>query len=406
MQNQDKQTTQKKKKYFWVFIVGVLLIISFEFGYEKGVLDKKESLFFQDAPQQNFPENVDFSLYWDAWELLHENYVDADNLDSKELLYGSIQGMMQATGDPYTLFMDPEEKERFDEEIEGTFEGIGAEIGMRDNILTIIAPLEDSPAEKAGLMAGDKIIKIENETTSDMTIEEAVKKIRGPKDTNIKLTVFRNGGAETTKEITVTRGVIEIESVKFEMKEDNIAYVKINRFGETTNQEFIKFLPQISRDAKGIILDLRNNPGGLLDISINIASRMIPRGDDVLIQENKSGERNVISALGGDLLSDIPTVVLINEGSASASEILAGALSDNRDNVTIIGKQSFGKGSVQELISLNGGAVKVTTAKWLTPSGKQINKEGITPDVEVDRTTDDFENNRDPQLDKALETLK
>ncbi|MDQ1284041.1 MAG: hypothetical protein QG620_389 [Patescibacteria group bacterium] len=354
------------------------------------------------------PENldVDFSLFWKVWDLVKEKHIEKANLNAQELVYGAIRGMLKATGDPYTSFFDPKESKSFNEELEGSFEGIGAELGIKDDILTVIAPLEDSPAQRAGLRAGDKILKVGDRIVADMTIDEAVEIIRGKSGTEVKLTILQVG-AEETREVTILRGKIEIKSIKLEFKEDDIAYVKLTKFGETTSEEFDQTVNQIiSKNAKGIILDLRNNPGGLLDQSVEIASRMIPRGKTVVTEEDSMGRKEDLRTIGGDKLSALPTVVLINEGSASASEILAGALRDNQ-GITLIGKKSFGKGSVQELKTLPGGSsVKITVAKWLTPNGDYIMDKGINPDIEVDLTLDDFNNNRDPQFDRAVEVLK
>ena len=351
--------------------------------------------------------NVDFSLFWKVWDLLKEKYVDSNKLEAQKLFYGAIKGMLAATGDPYTTFFDPEENKAFGEDISGSFEGIGAELGIKNNILTVIAPLEGTPAEQAGLRAGDKIIKIEGKITSDMTIDQAVDLIRGPKGTSVVLTVFRSG-SEDTIDISVTRNVINVKSVKSEMKDGSIAYIKISRFGDDTASGFAAVLNRaVSQGAKGIVIDLRNNPGGYLEASVSMASKMLPKGDVVVIEESGDKRQEKTFAKGGDIASQIPTIVLINEGSASASEILSGALKDNRDNVTLVGKKSFGKGSVQEFIDLpEKTAVKITVARWLTPNGNQINEQGISPDVEIDLSNDDYQNDRDPQLDKALEIAK
>lgn len=410
---------KKNLKIFNVFVLIVAMIflagVSFWLGIEKG---KKSSGDFSEGPlpvgqtiilnkDQSKMHSIDFSLFWRVWDLLKEKYVDSESLDAKKLFYGAIKGMLAATGDPYTAFLDPAENKEFNEEIKGSFDGIGVEIGMKNNILTVIAPLEGMPAEKAGLRAGDKIIKINDTITSDVTIDEAVKQMRGPKGTEVRLTVLHDG-ADVTQELTIKRDTINVKSVKFEMKSDNIAYIKISRFGDDTYREFNSAVNQsLERKAKGLILDLRNDPGGYLDSSIDIASRMLPKGKVVVIEENQKKEQEKMYAGGGDVLSQLPTVVLINEGSASASEILAGALKDNRDNVTLVGKKSFGKGSVQEFVNLSDGtAVKITVAKWLTPKGDQINEKGINPDVEVELSDDDYENDKDPQLDKALEVIK
>ncbi|MDD5652499.1 MAG: S41 family peptidase [Candidatus Moranbacteria bacterium] len=257
------------------------------------------------------------------------------------------------------------------------------------------------------MRAGDKVLKIDGESTIDMSINEAVGKIRGEKGTEVKLTIFRNDENNDTMEVSVIRDVIKVESVTFEIKEGNIAYFNIGRFGDDTARDFRNLIRKIPSDSEAIILDLRNNPGGYLDASVDMASLMLPRGKTVVIEEDKKRNQIKTFSKGGDKLSGMKTVILINEGSASASEILAGALRDNRDNVTIVGKQSFGKGSVQELIDLEGGSsVKITIAKWLTPNGEQINDKGISPDIEVDLSDEDYENDRDPQLDKAIELLE
>ena len=349
---------------------------------------------------------VDFSLFWKVWDLVKDKHIERDKINAQEMVYGAINGMLQATGDPYSSFFDPKSSKEFSQEIEGSFDGIGAELGIKDNLLTVIAPLDGSPSEKAGLRAGDKILRINGEVAADISIDEAVDKIRGKKGTEVVLTILHEG-AEETQDVTVVRDTIEVKTVKLEFRNDNIAYLKVTRFGESTGKEFdLAVNEMISKSTKGIVLDLRNNPGGLLDESVDVASRMIPKGKIVVTEEDSTGKKDNLTTLGGDKLSNIPTVVLINEGSASASEILAGALKDNQ-GITLIGMKSFGKGSVQQLIPLPGGSsVKITIAKWLTPKGDYIMEKGIAPDVEVDLALDDFKNNRDPQLEKAMEVIE
>lgn len=405
------------KKAFVFFFVLFLIGAAFWSGYEQGkqsslisdngvenTLSPDEAIFLNKTNQD---KTIDFSLFWKVWGLLKSKYVDNQKLDAHALFYGAIKGMLAATGDPYTTFFDPKENAAFQEDISGTFEGIGAEMGVQNEILTVIAPLEGTPAEKAGLLAGDKIIKIDDQATSSMSLDEAVGKIRGAKGSEVKLTLFHNGDEES-RDIVVKRDVILVKSVRFEMKENTIAYIRISRFGDDTNKEFQEAVKQtVDKKAKGLIIDMRNNPGGFLETAVDIASVMLPSGKVVVMEENGAKERKEIKSRGGDVLSQIPTAVLINEGSASASEILAGALKDNRDNVTLIGKKSFGKGSVQELTSVSRDtAVKITVARWLTPAGNQINTVGIAPDIEVNITREDIDNKRDPQLDKALEILK
>jgi len=400
------------KRYFLFFIVVFLIVGSFWIGFTSGKRSSESAT--QTYPidstviTNRFPteeKEVDFSLFWKVWDLLKEKYVNHDSLDAQKLVYGAIKGMLAATEDPYTTFFDPKETQEFDQDISGSFEGIGAELGVKDGILTVIAPLDGSPSQKAGLLAGDKILQIEDKSTSDVSIDQAVDLIRGKKGSQVKLIILHKGDQETT-EVSITRETIKIKSVKVEFKENDIAHLKINQFGEKTSGEFDVAMNQIvSRGSKGIILDLRNNPGGFLTSSVEIASRMIPKRKIVVIEEDSQGRKENLYTAGGDKLSGIPMVVLINEGSASASEILAGALRDNR-NVQLIGKKSFGKGSVQELISLpNKSSVKITVAKWLTPNGDYIMEKGITPDIDIDLTVDDFKNDRDPQLDRAMEKI-
>lgn len=396
--------------------LGVLILfctIFFWVGFNKGRTNNIESAPLQlqsavfvnkDKAKEN---SVDFSLFWKVWDLLKDKYVDAGKLDAKNLFYGAIKGMLQATGDPYTTFFTAEENKQFNEDITGNFEGIGAELGIKNGILTVIAPLNGTPSERAGLRSGDKIIKINGKNAAEMNIEEAVNNIRGPKGSTVTLTIFREGSKDT-QEIAIERDNISVKSVTIEWKNNNIGYIKITRFGDDTSREFMSVMSQVkNKKANGIILDLRNNPGGYLDASIDMASKLLPKDKVVVIEENGDKSQKKMYTRGGDIASEIETVVLINEGSASASEILSGALKDNRSNVTLIGKKSFGKGSVQEFIDLpQDTAVKITVARWLTPNGTQINEQGITPDKEVSLTEDDYNNNRDPQLDAALQIFK
>lgn len=401
------------KKLFLSFSVLALLVLAFFGGYERGrgsILSGNDALSVDGAIILNGKsqdKEVDFALFWKVWEILKEKFVDQSKLDAKQMLYGAIDGMLASTGDPYTTFFDPKEKQDFQEDMTGNFEGIGAEMAIKDEILTIVSPLEGTPAERVGLLAGDKILKIDNETTTDMDIEEAVRWIRGPKGTSVTLNIYHEGDEEP-KDIVVPREIIHVKSIRFEMKEGNIAYIRINRFGDETADEFERSVRSaVSARAQGLVIDLRNDPGGLLTCAVDIASFLLPERSVVVIEENGKGERKELKTHAGDVFSKLPTSVIINGGSASASEILAGALRENRDNVRLIGKQSFGKGSVQELVSVTKDtAVKITVAKWLTSKGNQINKVGIAPDEEVDLTREQVTNKEDPQLQKAIEWVK
>ncbi|MBU1102767.1 S41 family peptidase, partial [Patescibacteria group bacterium] len=332
-----------------------------------------------------------------------------EDLNYQNMIYGAISGMLNSLGDPYTVFMTPKENEDFSQSLQGNFEGIGAEIGIRKDILTVISPLENSPAKRAGLMAGDKILKIDEKITTDLGIEEAVSLIKGPKGTQVRLTVLRDDWA-MPQEIKITRDVINIPIAKFEEKEaggKKIAYLALYHFTENSVSEFEKAAQKIlTSDAKGIVLDLRDNPGGYLESAIEIASWFLSEDALVVTEDYGNGKKIEHRADGVEKLSSYPLVVLINGGSASASEILAGALRDDA-KIKLVGEKSFGKGSVQQMEDMRGGtSIKITVAKWLTPSGHSIMDEGLEPDVKVEFTKEDVDNNRDPQLDKALELLK
>jgi len=353
------------------------------------------------------PEEIDFSLLWEAWHKLEENYVNPERLDHQKMVYGAISGMVKSIDDPYTLFFSPEETKKFLEDISGSFEGIGIEIGIRKGQLQVIAPLEGTPAQEAGVRAGDKIIKIDETLTMDLTIEEAVSLIRGPKGTELTLTIMRDEW-DTPKEFKIKRDTIEIPSMKWELKENNIAYIKLYHFSEKSHLDFQKLALEIlNSSADRIILDLRNNPGGYLERAQNIAGWFLERNQTVVIEDfGSGGKQEIYKAKGNSQLKDFPLVILINQGSASASEILASALRDNR-GVKLIGETSYGKGSVQKLEELeDGSSLKVTIANWLSPNGELITDKGLKPDIEVIMTDEDYNEQRDPQLDKALEVIK
>ncbi|NTW13749.1 MAG: S41 family peptidase [Candidatus Moranbacteria bacterium] len=410
----ERKNRRMVGKILRIFFLGAALFVSYRYGFYQGHggsvtatteagIPLDSAVFSNTDPNGR---NIDFALFWKVWDILKEKYVDRAHLDAQKLFYGAIKGMLAATGDSYTTFFDPEEQKSFNEDMSGKFEGIGAEMGIRDEVLTIIAPLDGAPAELAGLRPNDKILKIDGEKTTNLSLEEAVAKIRGQKGTNVTLTIFREG-EEESRDVSVTRDVINVKSVKFTMRDDGIAVLRVSRFGDETDGEYYAVVTDVvTKNPKGIILDLRSNPGGLLNTAVSIASLMLPADKTVVIEENGKGERKTEQTLGGDKLSGIPTVVLIDEGSASASEILAGALRENREDVVLVGKKSYGKGSVQELIPVGKDvSVKVTIARWLTPNGNQINEKGITPDDVVNITLDDIKAGRDPQLDKAAEKL-
>ncbi len=356
------------------------------------------------APANKLTQDVDFNLFWEVWDLLKEEYVDRNLLNDKQMFYGALKGLVESTGDPYTVFMEPKLAKEFSDDLAGTFEGIGAEIGKKNDIITIVAPLADMPAEKAGLKSGDKIYAINGQSTAGLSTDEAVSLIRGPKGTEVTLTIFRDG-FDMTKDFKIIRDAIVVKSVRTEMRDDKIFIITITNFNDDTANLFKEAaMKAVAQGPKGVILDLRNNPGGYLETAIDVASEWIDQGVIVTEQFNPEKKNEYLNR-GRARLKDFPTVVLVNQGSASASEIVSGALKDYK-KATIVGKKTYGKGSVQTLEELNdGSSVKITVAKWLTPSGLNINGEGIAPDVEVDLTAEDYDKNQDPQLDKAVEIL-
>ncbi len=395
----------KKKKLNLISFFVVILIV-FYIGFWTG----EHQVVCKVCP----PEEIDFSLFWEAYHKLQEKFVDKDKFDTQKMIYGAISGMVKSLGDPYTIFLSPEDTKRFKEDVKGVFEGVGMEIGIRKGQLQVIAPLEGTPAQKAGLLPGDKIIKVDDTLTADLTIDEAVNLIRGPKGTEVVLTIYRDSWKEA-KEIKIVRGVIEIPSLKWEILNSkgepdpngDIAYIKLYQFSEKASFDFRKAaLKILDSPAKKIILDLRNNPGGYLEVAQDIAGWFLEKGKVVVIEEFGNGDRNEYKAQGNGWFSNYKIVVLINKGSASGSEILAGALRDNR-GILLIGEKSFGKGSVQQLEELTGGAsLKITIAKWLTPKGELITEKGLDPDIKVEMTSEDYEHDKDPQLDKAIEIIK
>lgn len=390
-----------------VFFVIASFVVGFYYGQNsRPSIEKIKGI---QNLEQGKPQSVDFSLFWDVWNRLQDKFVNREKLDYQKMVYGAISGALASLGDPYTVFMNPTENKNFSQNMQGNLEGIGAEVGIRKDIVTIISPLENSPAKRAGLKPGDKILKIDDQLTAGMTIEEAVSKIRGPKGTEVVLTIVRDGW-ESAKEFKIIREVINVPIIKLEMKESGgkkIAHLSIYEFTENSAGEFIKAAEQIlTSDAKGIILDVRSNPGGYLESAVDIAGWFLPEKMLVVSEDYGNGKQNEHRSAGINKLGRYPLVVLINQGSASASEILAGALRDDK-SVKLVGEKSFGKGSVQQLEQLAGGAsLKVTVARWLTPSGHSIMDEGLEPDVKIELTKDDIENSRDPQIDKALEMLR
>jgi len=405
----------------------VLLIISGLIGYYFGINNVKFSwqaykpslMIINKEPPASL-SSVDFSTFWNVWGKIEDGYYDKTKLDPTKMLNGAIQGMIASIGDPYTMYLPPVQNTDFKNGLAGQFSGIGAELGMKDNQIIVIAPLDGSPAEKAGLKAGDVIVKVNSESSVDWALPAAVDKIRGPKGTSVTLTVLHKD-SKTPQEITIVRDTITVKSVEGWVKSakdieginvpkiltDKVAYVRLSEFGDSTNADWTSLINSMSlkmqtdKTIKGFILDLRNNPGGYLTDAVFIASDFLKPGTPVVLEQDVTGT-TTLSVTRPGLMYDIPVIVLINKGSASASEIVSGALRDNQVNgksrALLLGETSFGKGTVQQADDLGSGAgLHITIAKWLTPNGTWVHGKGLKPDIAV------AEDAKDPSHDAVLE---
>ncbi len=392
-------------------VLGLIILVAFVFalGWNVGAGQVRQNTGAFPTDQQtgqiSSSDKVDMQLFWDVWSLLASKYVDPSVLDYKNMIYGSIRGMVYSLEDPYTTFLTPKENKDFQESMNGTLEGIGAELTLRDGMITVVSPLNGSPAKRAGLQPEDVILKVNGEDIMDFSLEQVVMKIRGPKGTKVKLTIGRKGQGEPF-DMEIVRETININSVEWKMVGD-IADIKLNQFGGKTKDEFTKAISEILlKRPEGIILDLRYNGGGYLDGAVDIASEFVEKGKVVSVKKRNPEEDEVIYVTGKARIAKVPMVVLINKGSASASEIVAGAIRDNGRG-TIIGETSFGKGTVQEVENLiDGSSLRITIAKWYTPNNVNISEVGIKPDIEVERSIEDIKADKDPQLDAALDYLK
>jgi carboxyl-terminal processing protease len=354
----------------------------------------------------NASNTADFSVFWQAWQDINDSYLRNPDVSSTAKVYGAIDGLVQSLKDPYTEFFNPPDNKQFQQNIAGSFGGVGAELGGNlANEIVIIAPLKGTPAEAAGLKAGDVIMGINGSSTEGMSVDQAVNIIRGPVGQKVILSVGRQGWT-APKDFTIVRATIHVPLVDFEMKGD-VAHISLYQFDQDTGQQFYNALVKaMNANAKGIVLDLRNDPGGYLEVAVDIAGYFLKPGSLVVKEVGRTVPEQDFTASGNGALSNFPMVVLINNGSASASEILAGALHDDR-KIPLIGVKSFGKGTVQELQQLaDGSSLKITVAHWVLPSGKIIDHEGIAPDYEVKISDDDIKNKKDPQLEKAISVLQ
>ena len=403
---QQAPIQKRAKKYISVYLTAILLFLALGTGIFLGqsfVLKKDvtnaqsvQTIFLDRLSNHS---SINFDQFWTVWDIIKDRYVKKDKLEDKEMFYGAVQGLVASLGDPYSIYLPPKAAEEFNHDLSGELNGIGAEIGIRNSELVVIAPLPDTPAAKAGLLPGDKILSINGESSTGLDINTAVNKIRGPAKTFVALTISRNG---QIRDLAIVRAKINVPSVTYVLKPGNIAYVRVLQFNESTMKDFSRYIEKIKQQkVKGVVLDLRNNPGGYLETAVDFASEWIPVGA-IVSEKDVQGETNIHTTRGEHRLEGIKTIVLVNKGSASASEIVAGALQDH-GKATIMGEKTFGKGSVQDYREfVDGSALKLTVAEWCTPGEKNINENGITPDVVFKQDYDKEKPGQDTMLQKAL----
>ena len=398
---------KKKEKIILIAVCAVIVAAGFFYGgLRYGISSVKPGV----AVSSDTSLDADFSLFWEAVDLVKERYVNISDVKDQNLLYGAIKGVLGALDDPYSVFFNPSDAKKLNQDLSGSFGGIVAQIDVKNDQLVVITPLKGTPAEAAGLKAGDKILKIDDKFTDGVVLEEAVKLIRGEPGTEVELLILRNGWEEA-KEFKIKRAIIEVPTLDWDMKEVSgkykVAHIRLYNFNANAPQLFYEAaFSALLKGAHGIVLDLRNNPGGFLEVATDISSWFLKRGEIIVREQFSPGNYKDFRATGNSALVNVPVVILVNGGSASASEILAGALRDSR-GAKVVGEKTFGKGTVQEVESLkDGSSVKISVAKWITPSGVEIDKKGIEPDYEVKISEEDAEEGKDVQLDKALEVLE
>jgi carboxyl-terminal processing protease len=352
-------------------------------------------------------EQQRFKVFWEAWQVVEGEFYDHSQIDHQKLMYGAIKGMVDAVGDPYTVYQTPSQRDVSDTDLRGSFDGIGIQVDMKDNKLTVVAPIEGSPAEAAGFRPGDVILEVDGKSLSGKTLNDTVGLIRGERGTPVTLTVLRPGTTDPFP-ITVVRAEIKLKSVRSRMLDDNVGYLRISSFSASTGSEMSSVVKSLmDQQARGIVVDLRNNPGGYLSAAVESTAQFVDPGSVVLYQQNGDGQRKTYRTEGGGVATQVPVAVLVNKGSASASEIMAGALRDD-GRAILVGETTFGKGTVQNVHELSDkSGLRVTTAQWLTPSEKRIQGVGLVPDqvVELAPTASispDATRADDPQLDAAV----
>jgi len=387
------------KKNFTYFLPLIFVFLLINFHFSKNHLLTRANTYTLNSEDLVFLNRV--------WELVNKNFVDPSKIDKQKAILEAARGLLRSLDDPYSEILDQNQAKIFEEDMSGSFGGVGMEIGIRDGVLTVIAPLDGTPAQRAGLKSGDKILKINGEETKNMPLDVAVSKIRGEPGTKVVLTIYREEWIEP-KEIELIREVIEIPVIKEKLISRNIGYIKINSFNLKTYPEFLKAYYRLkSQGAKYWIFDLRNNPGGYLNVAIQMTELFLPRGKVILQEEERGGKIKKIYSNGSGLLKDLKFVILLNKGSASASEIFAGALRDNL-GIKIIGEKSYGKGSVQQVFYVDNKMVKLTVAYWLTPNGLRLEGNGLEPDIKVKEIEPDKIKTEldDPVIKKAVEFLR
>ncbi len=384
----------------------IVFVLCLGFGAGFFINQKLNEQLYTDLYSQ---DTINFSMLAEVWRKINENFVFEDKINTEAMVYGAVKGFVSALGDPYTSFFDPEEAEEFQKDLEGTFEGIGIQIAKKEGKVKIVAPIKNTPAERAGILAGDVIEKINEEDVSNIELDMIVKKIRGEKGTTVTLNIKRDNEDKVFK---IKRDTIRVPNCELEFinAEDGnkIAILSIFQFSETTSKDVKTEVNKIfnTNNVKGIVLDLRNNPGGLVNEAKNVASLFLKKELPIVKECDKKNECTWLSSDGPGKLADYPLIILINEGTASAAEILTGALEANIENVTIVGDTSFGKGLVQRIVYLSDGSIiKITTEEWYTPRDKQIHEIGIEPDIKIEITKEDIEKEKDPQLEKAIELI-
>ncbi len=415
---------QNKKN---VQIIGALVLLVLAFGLGNYIGKRNPATIPEDItiPAGISVSSEQFESFWKVWKILNEKYVGATTTDSQKRVWGAIQGLTASQGDPYTVFFPPEESAMFKSDIAGNFEGVGMEIGIKDGILTVVAPLKDSPADKAGVRAGDKIVKINEQITSELPVDKAVKLIRGAKGTIVKITFMRPGVNEPIVK-SIVRGIIDIPTLETEvrsgssgdtssttsstgLRKDGIYVIKLFSFTAQSPDLFQKALRDfVQSGSHKLIIDLRGNPGGYLEAAWDISSWFLPAGKVIVTEDFGGKDRNIVYRSKGYNIfgSDLKLIILVDSGSASASEIMAGALREH-GVAKLVGAKTFGKGSVQELIPVTSDtSLKVTIARWMTPKGHNLSHDGLVPDVEVKITQKDIDTRNDAQMNKAVEILR